>query len=304
MLPEALDAARNAAEEHPRDLERQLVYASCLLHGNNFRLLRDQLTRCLALPILDAKLKTGLLLFRAIANLILRDYHGAKTDLGSVNELHGFPAAITMVFWLLTTVIDLLLADYTGAIADCSTLLEVPGLLPGLVPLALLLRAIARTQIDDPVGAREDVIEAVEKADLLSPVAMKVLVAGLSGLGERRGVEDANNIADAFLKAVQFAPTEKQATLVMKVSTISAFPNTRALWPLFVRRMHEKLPGAAAHAIGPLLPVADVLEGKGRSQLDALPPEERAFALEVLERFEPKEEKPEEAASPEDKAPP
>jgi hypothetical protein len=38
--------------------------------------------------------------------------------------------------------------------------------------------------------------------------------------------------------------------------------------------------------MGPGRLVADVLEGKGLAVLDALPPQERAFALEVLKRFE------------------
>lgn len=38
-----------------------------------------------------------------------------------------------------------------------------------------------------------------------------------------------------------------------------------------------------------LEPVAQILEGAGRSVLDPLPPEHREFALEVLKKFEAKE---------------
>ena len=39
-----------------------------------------------------------------------------------------------------------------------------------------------------------------------------------------------------------------------------------------------------------LEPVCSVLEGKDRTLLNALPPEQREFALEVLAKFEPKAE--------------
>ena len=41
-----------------------------------------------------------------------------------------------------------------------------------------------------------------------------------------------------------------------------------------------------AAAVAFLLPVADVLEDKGQAVLQSLPPQERAFALEVLRQFE------------------
>ncbi len=73
------------------------------------------------------------------------------------------------------------------------------------------------------------------------------------------------------------------------VGAIIAFGGSenRTSWPALVRRVYERLPPNAAKRIEFLLPVADVLEGKSRSILDGLPPEERALALELLEDFEP-----------------
>jgi hypothetical protein len=42
-----------------------------------------------------------------------------------------------------------------------------------------------------------------------------------------------------------------------------------------------------AEAVRFLEPVCTVLETKDRTSLDALPPEQRDFALEVLSKFEP-----------------
>jgi hypothetical protein len=97
---------------------------------------------------------------------------------------------------------------------------------------------------------------------------------------------------DEFARVMEVAPPARQVEAVVKTCREFTEPNTRSFWPSVLRRVHEKLPPETAEAVAFLLPVADVLEGKGLAVLDSLPPQERAFALEVLERFEPKGDKP------------
>jgi hypothetical protein len=57
-------------------------------------------------------------------------------------------------------------------------------------------------------------------------------------------------------------------------------------WPAAWRALVSGLPAEVGEALHLLAPVCEVLEGKSRSVLDALPPEQREFCETVLARFE------------------
>jgi hypothetical protein len=59
-------------------------------------------------------------------------------------------------------------------------------------------------------------------------------------------------------------------------------------WPTAWRILAETQRPEITEALDFLKPVCDVLEGKDRTMLDGLPPEQREFAEDVLKRFEAK----------------
>jgi hypothetical protein len=107
-------------------------------------------------------------------------------------------------------------------------------------------------------------------------------------------------LAEESIDMIDRAPAPKLVEFVLGIIEFGGSENRRS-WSALVRRAYERLPPNAAKSIEFLLPVADVLEGKSRSILDGLPPEERALALEFLEDFEPETHEPVAAIAPEDR---
>lgn len=66
-----------------------------------------------------------------------------------------------------------------------------------------------------------------------------------------------------------------------------ATPEMRPHWPRACRTLLENQPPEVTEALRAFAGVADVLESRDGTVLDALPPEQRDFALKILERFEP-----------------
>jgi hypothetical protein len=81
---------------------------------------------------------------------------------------------------------------------------------------------------------------------------------------------------------------EKAREVALRFLNGLASAEEKEAWPIALRSLVTNLKPEAAEAIRFLEPVCSVLEGKDRTLLDALPPEQREFALEVLAKFEPK----------------
>jgi hypothetical protein len=117
------------------------------------------------------------------------------------------------------------------------------------------------------------------------------------------GLEAHVHLVESLASAVELAPEHTQVELVVTAFTWMAEPGTRSFWPTLVRGIQKKLPARIAEGVGILLLIADVLEGKDRSALDGLPPEERAFALDVLTGFDTENDEEDETALAEDQGP-
>jgi len=288
ILPHALETARKAAEERAGDLQTQLAYAFCVLATNDLGLFRDRLTRCLSLPIQDLQVKILIVLLRALVSLRLRDLKTSLENFALVLELFGIPVPQERVVRAVALLGKWAEGDYAAVIADCSAAIESGRLPSRATALPLACRAFARLKLADTTGARADFIEAMGKAELSTEEIQSLSVAVLQAAFSFPLREIGASLIDEAVPVIRLAPAQKQVEVVLNACKLAAKPDARAFWPLMVRRVHAKLPREAAEAIAFLLPVADVLEGKGLAVLDALPPHERAFALEVLERFEPK----------------
>jgi len=300
MLPQALETARDAAEKRPADLQAQIAYASCVNLAGDTRLFRDQITRCLALPIAELERRVLFVVCRAVANVELGERKAAVEDFAVAIQLaiSSRDPAFT-AGRIFHVIVQCALGRYASVIADASQLIESCALGGEEVAAVLACRAFARLKLNDRAGAQADFNDALAKAHLPAEKLQELFVAALELALKARATELGVFLADQFVALIELAPDDKQVAVLVKTATLAAKPDTRESWPIVLRRMHEKLPAKTAQRIVCLLPVAEVLEGKDRSVLDPLPPQERAFALEVLERFKPKGDKPEEPDIPE-----
>jgi hypothetical protein len=299
MLPEVLESARQTAEAQSQDLKAQLIYAFCLAFAEDYGSARDQFDRCLTLPIDQIDVQVALVL-RVVASLRLSDLKTSLENFFSLAlDMFGLRVSQEAAACALAVSSKWAAGDYAGVIADCSAAIEA-GLFPAVASaLPLVCRGFARLKLNDSLGATADLNEALALAEWPAERLETVFALLLHVVFRTRGPASSGSLVDLFVRAIELAPAPKQVEVVVNTSKLAAKPDARPFWAFLVRRMHEKLRPETAEAVAFLLPVADVLEGKGLTVLDSLPPQERAFALEVLQRFEPKGEKPGEPAGAE-----
>jgi hypothetical protein len=221
------------------------------------------------------------------------DHETSLEDFTLALGLFGVGGAIPMAARVVHGVVEWMLGDYAAVVADCSALIESGGLSSRELAGTLACRAMARLKVNDSTGARADFNDALATDESSIYALLELLATVVSFVFRMPGLEATVHLVDSLVSALELAPEQIQVELVVNAFALFAEPDTRSFWPEVVRRIHDKLPAKTAEGAAFLLPVADVLEGKDRSMLDALPPEQRAFALDVLERFEPKEENPE-----------
>jgi len=310
MRPEAIEAARKAVEQCGGDFRTQLACALLASNATRSPLFSDELSRSFALPIADCKTMLLLLFLLFVPGAGWADTHSAGQDGRLTINLRDREPLKIPADWLALAV-QWLRGEYAWVVEKCSELMESGALGPHAMTIAFVCRALAKLKLNEISTARLDMKEALARSDLLMdglPVLFApVLKAAFEERDRNLQVSVAGrtvfsvpcrnawvHLADGFAEAIQLAPPELQSDIVVNTFGWLAKPDTRESWALLLRRMHKKLPPESAEGIAFLFSVADVLEGKGLAVLDALPPEERAFALEVLERFEPEGDKPEE----------
>jgi hypothetical protein len=140
------------------------------------------------------------------------------------------------------------------------------------------------------LAAFSDLLEVIRSGvttDNLIPDAAALAVAissGLPGDTETR----TENVLQRFSAALDSMSHAQAREVTLAFLNALALPAMKEIWPKVFRRLIARLRPEVVEAIGFLEPACSVLEGEDRTLLDALPPEQREFALEVLARFEPK----------------
>ena len=147
----------------------------------------------------------------------------------------------------------------------------------------------------NPVGAFADIEGALANSDF-SGEDLGRLIGLIVKLAFKLGGLDAfDYLVKSFVHTVEVAPAQRQSEIAVKTFLLLAKPDMCAYWPALVRKMQEEAAhGECRHTVAFLLPVGDVLEGKGQAVIESLPPQERAFALgsnqaiRVVQRGKPK----------------
>jgi len=310
MSPELLESARREAEAQPEDLLVQVAYALCAGEANEFQLARDQLDRCLVLPIPDRTVKSYLTRLRAATDAVV----AADAQLSNAQEQLSMtvrrflecsgrpvsPLTASLVVQIRDKWSD---GDYSGVISHCSRLVESGGLPSIGLAVVLALRAVARSNVNDPIGSQGDFTEAFAKSGLPCDDRQFLLAILLVRLFMDLGAEACCSMSDVLVRAIESSPLESRTHLTVRACYYLVGPEHRESWPVVVRRVYDNLSPQTAKSLEFLLPVAEVLEGQDLSVLDRLPSEERAFAVQFLARFDPKDHEPEDAAPADDLGP-
>jgi Cdc6-like AAA superfamily ATPase len=151
------------------------------------------------------------------------------------------------------------------------------------------LRSLAeKSHADAPQMLREYVTTAEYFAASLKGTAHEHLAADLCiGSWVKADLQEAENILIKFAAALNLLKYEQAREIALRFLNSLASSPMKNAWPAAWRSLVTNLKPEAAEALQFLEPVYNVLEGKDRSLLDALPPEQREFAVEVLAKFNP-----------------
>jgi tetratricopeptide (TPR) repeat protein len=106
---------------------------------------------------------------------------------------------------------------------------------------------------------------------------------------EKQSVAEANKALGCFLRHIQIKPADQQVALLAGFIATLANEGVPMSWVYATGRLLETQPEEIKRTLGFIGPVCSILEGRDRSLLDPLPPEQRELALQVLERFEKKD---------------
>ena len=251
------------------------------------------------------------------------DGSGALADFTAVVELEGAPREEVAMALLNRGVVRKQDGDVSGAIADWTAVVELQDVPREEVAAALVNRGVARRQLGDPQGAIRDLTTAVDLSEVESEVqaiAMINRAQAYVSLGQSdRAFEDSIAVAGntlcaaplrmwSFAAAVRvspldqdrvervcskakafvtsFVPEQQRECIVGLLSGLSS-PETASVWLRIWRAVSRDQPQDVLSSLAFLDAVADVLEGRERSVLNPLPPEQREFAEEILRKLQP-----------------
>lgn len=266
--------------------------------------------------------------YRSMVKAKLGDKHGAVADLTEVIALGALSnpsiaASLASRGWLKVS-----LGDLQGGIIDCDKAIATEGAPTNDLARALGIRAFAKWQLGDAKGAFADGEKVMHLDDAPKEEIAKVLfLRALNSVREEKvseaivdfvkilnlGLVNAEIIADsssmAFgLMSLQHDKYQADHVFTRFVSVLNSLSSEagreaairflnnlaplveRNEWAKAARNLAAQLKPEMAEAVKFLEPVCNVLESNDRTLLDALPPEQREFALEVLTKFEPKPE--------------
>ncbi len=264
---------------------------------------------------------------RGAAKGQLGDEQGVIADWTAAVELHGAPKESIVHALVNRGVAKGHLDDASGEIADYTAVIKMEGARAEQIARALVNRGIAKRQLDELQGAIADYTAAIEledapkeqvtralvhrgvlrlEKDSTLPAFSDLLEAASSGITTNNLMSYAAAVAisagqfddikswielvlQKFSAALQTLTNTKAREAALSFLNTLATPESEEVWPNVWRNLFAKLNPEVAETISFLEPVCRVLEGQDRTLLDALPPEQREFALEVLTKFEPKE---------------
>jgi hypothetical protein len=97
--------------------------------------------------------------------------------------------------------------------------------------------------------------------------------------------EKAEELLESFAASLERSDRGEKTRAITELLQQLAAPDLRKEWPVACRYFIKRLPPEVTESLRIFLPVCEVLEGAEVSVLDALPPEQRTFALKLLDQF-------------------
>jgi len=163
---------------------------------------------------------------------------------------------------------------------------EVEGASTEQVATALVNRGASKAMQGDTDGAIADSLRAASHRDADKQLRTNALSLAFAAASQEEADAPLQRVSLAASEALgHFEPAERseQMEAVLLKLASSAM---KSRWPRVLSTLSKNQPPEVVERLEFFRPVAEILETGDRSRLDPLPPEQRAFVEEVLEKFE------------------
>lgn len=177
--------------------------------------------------------------------------------------------------------------DNTGEIADYTAVVELPHTAPERVAKALFNRGLAHNNLGETDAAFQDWLEVFSLDGASMEICTKATNAGYRLACYCNQPQKATDILRKFVDVLAKLEVQRRNEALVSWLAELAKPDMKQHWPQACRILLENQPPEVTEALRAFASVADLLKNDDRTILDALPPEQRDFALKILERFDP-----------------
>jgi tetratricopeptide (TPR) repeat protein len=250
----------------------------------------EDLTEAIAFDALSKRSTAAALARRGWLKVSLGDLQGGIVDCDSAIAMEDVPAAEMAQALGIRAFAKLQLGDVKGGLADGERVIHLDGAPKEAVAKILFLRATNSLRGGNTSEAIADFVKILDLG-----VADAEIIAGSGSaafglISLQHDKHQADRVFTQFVSVLNSLSGEVGREVVIRFLNNLARCVEKNEWPKAARNLAAQLKPEVAEAVKFLEPVCSVLEGQDRTLLDALPPEQREFALEVLTKFEPKPE--------------
>jgi len=173
-----------------------------------------------------------------------------------------------------------------GAIADYTAVLELSDTSGAAAARALVLRGISRLSVGETGRCLEDFLAAMMVFEAEKKVRTHALFLALLIASQIEDDTCIERVSRSTTDALAHLEPAERAQEIEGVLLRLALGGMESGWPRVWTCLREGQPPEVIERLEFFRPVAEILQTGDRSRLDPLPPEQRAFVEEVLEKFE------------------
>jgi tetratricopeptide (TPR) repeat protein/energy-coupling factor transporter ATP-binding protein EcfA2 len=218
----------------------------------------------------------------------LGDNRAAIADHTAVIEMEGAPKEQVASALVNRTVANGQLGDMQGVISDYTAMIEMVGISKQQLSRALFHRGLTFHQQGKTSAAIEDLLKVIDLAEMTEDLMARATMVAYGVLWHRKDYSGAKAVVTKLCGVLKSAPKEFACATVLGFLYSIAVPTMNDAWLTAWHVLAETQRPEIVEALQFLEPVCAVLEGKERTVLDGLPPEQREFAENVLKSFDAK----------------
>jgi tetratricopeptide (TPR) repeat protein len=213
------------------------------------------------------------------------DLSGAASDYTALIRLEGALVQVRARALINLGVTKQMLGDTPGAISDWTTVIDMEGAPKDQIARALFARWLVLARRKNTAADVHDLFKVLDLAVMENDLAVVAAVNAFGILWLDKKYSKAKEAVTKLGGVLNNLTKDPAITAALQFFNRIAFQLLKDAWPTAWRALVETSKPEVAEALRFLEPVCSVLEGKDRTLLDGLPPEQREFAEKVLKNF-------------------